>query len=73
MVNGSGNDDFVVVDALVGYRFPKRFGIASLEVNNLFDTEFHYQDNTFRYFEDRPSTARFIPERTIMGRITINF
>jgi outer membrane receptor protein involved in Fe transport len=68
-----GSDDFLVVDALVGYRFPKRFGIASLEVNNLFDTGFHYQDDSFREFRDEPSISRYIPERTIMGRITINF
>jgi opacity protein-like surface antigen len=71
--NGSGSDDFVVVDALVGYRFPKRFGIASLEVNNLLDTGFNYQDDSFRNFRDEPSVSRYTPERTIMGRITVSF
>jgi tetratricopeptide (TPR) repeat protein len=69
----SDHDDFVVVDALVGYRFPKRFGIASLEVNNLFDTGLHYQDDSFRYFRDDPMISRYTPKRTIMGRITISF
>jgi outer membrane receptor protein involved in Fe transport len=73
LTNGSGSDDFVLVDALVGYRFPKRFGIASLEVNNLFDTSFNFQDDSFREFRDEPSIARYIPERRITGRITINF
>jgi outer membrane receptor protein involved in Fe transport len=68
-----GSDDFVVVDALVGYRFPKRFGIASLEVNNLFNTGFHYQDDSFRNFKDEPLSPRFVPERAVVGRITINF
>jgi outer membrane receptor for ferrienterochelin and colicin len=67
------SDDFVVVDALVGYRFPKRFGIASFQVNNLFNTDFHYQDNSFREFNNQPTISRYVPERTIMGRITINF
>jgi tetratricopeptide (TPR) repeat protein len=72
-VESDDNDDFVVVDAVVGYRFPKRFGIASLEVNNLFDTGFHYQDDSFRNVRDEPSISRYIPKRTIMGRVTINF
>jgi opacity protein-like surface antigen len=71
--NGSGSDDFVVVDALVGYRFPKRFGIASLEVINLFDTGFNYQDDNFRYFRELPIISRYTPERAVIGRITVNF
>jgi outer membrane receptor protein involved in Fe transport len=66
-------DDFIVVDTLVGYRFPKRFGIASLEVDNLLDTEFRYQDNNFRDFRDEPVVPRYFPKRAILGRITINF
>jgi hypothetical protein len=69
----SDQDDFVVMSALVGYRFPKRFGIASLEVNNLLDNSFRYQDDSFRYFREDPTISRYIPKRTIMGRITINF
>jgi outer membrane receptor protein involved in Fe transport len=68
-----GHDDFVVVDAAIGYRFPKRFGIATLSVNNLFNTHFNYQDDSFREFTDQPALPPYIPERTIMGRITINF
>ena len=68
-----GSDDFAVVDAMVGYRFPRRFGIASLEVNNLLGTSFNYQDDSFREFRDEPSISRYIPERTIMGRIAISF
>jgi outer membrane receptor protein involved in Fe transport len=67
------SDDFVVVDALVGYRLPKRFGIASLQVNNVFDTDLHYQSNSFREFRDEPAISRYVPKRTIVGRITINF
>jgi outer membrane receptor protein involved in Fe transport len=73
LANGSGSDDFLVVDALVGYRLPKRIGIASLAVYNLFDTSFNYQDDSFREFRDEPSISSYVPERTIMGRLTISF
>jgi tetratricopeptide (TPR) repeat protein len=68
-----GEDSFVVVDVGIGYRFPKRFGIASLTVNNLFDEGFQYQDDSFREFGDEPTIGPYIPERTIMGRVTLNF
>jgi hypothetical protein len=78
MVSGGnraeGDDSFVTVDAAVGYRFPHRYGLASLEVKNVFDNGFRYQDNSYREFgEGRPSVSRFIPERTILARVTLNF
>ena len=69
----SGEDDFFVVDLAVGYRFPKRYGIASLGIKNLFDEEFNYQDNSFREFSSEASTGPYFPERMIMGQVTINF
>jgi tetratricopeptide (TPR) repeat protein len=73
--NGAeGDDSFVTVDASVGYRFPNRRGLVSLAVNNVFDNNFSYQDNSYREFgEGRPSVSRFIPERTILARVTLNF
>ena len=47
-----GRSDFFVVDASVGWRFPKRLGIASLTVYNLFNEKFFYQDDNFREFRD---------------------
>lgn len=68
-----GHDLFTVVDAAIGYRLPKRLGVMSFEVRNLFDRRFKYQDNSFREFErDVPSISRFTPERTVFGRITFN-
>ena len=61
------------VDATIGYRFPRRLGIASLSVSNLFDTSFRYQDDSFREFGDRPSIGPYIPDRQIVGRITLNW
>jgi tetratricopeptide (TPR) repeat protein len=68
-----GEDDFFVVDVGIGYRFPDRLGIASLQVNNLFDEGFRFQDDTFREFRDEPTIGPYIPERTILGRVTLNF
>jgi hypothetical protein len=69
----SGDEDFVVVDASIGYRFPQRRGMLSLVVKNLFDTEFMYQDDSYREFRDEPSTGPYFPERTVMGRFTLSF
>jgi tetratricopeptide (TPR) repeat protein len=68
-----GDDDFTLTDISVGYRLPKRMGIASLSVQNVTDREFDYQDDSFREFQDEPSTGPYIPDRTVMGRVTINF
>lgn len=69
----SGDDNFVLVDASIGYRFPKRLGILSLAVLNLFDTDFQYQDDSYREFRDEPSTGPYFPQRTVMGRFTLSF
>jgi len=66
-----GQDDFVVVDATVGWRFPKRFGIASVTVYNIFNEAFRYQDDNFREFRDEPSSGPYIPERRVVGRATL--
>lgn len=68
-----GDDTFFLVDAAIGYRFPQRSGIASLEVRNLFNTGFKYQDDSFREAREAPPVSRFVPERTILGRLTLNF
>lgn len=68
-----GDDNFTVVDLGLGYRFNNRTGIATLSVQNLFDQDFNYQDDSFRSFQDEPASGPYIPDRTIMGRITLNF
>ena len=66
-----GQDDFVVVDAAMGYRLPKRIGVVSLEGRNLLDENFQYQDDNFRIAE--PTSPRFIPERSVLVRVTLSF
>jgi TonB dependent receptor len=62
----SGSDTFWVADVGLGYRFPKRWGLASIEVRNLFDENFQFQDTD-------PGDPRLGPERTIFRRLTITF
>ena len=68
-----GDDNFFVVDVAVGYRLPKRRGLISLAVKNVFDEEFMFQDNSFREFSEAAVTSPLIPDRTILGRITLSF
>ncbi|MBC2711192.1 MAG: TonB-dependent receptor [Desulfosarcina sp.] len=60
------SDQFWVVDAAVGYRLPKRYGIISLETKNLFDEGFRFQDTD-------PSNPEIVPERSILLKITLVF
>jgi hypothetical protein len=59
----SGGDDFFLLDAGISYRFPRRYGIASVGVTNLTDQRFRYQETDFR-------NASIIPSRTFLGRLT---
>jgi len=66
------SENFALFNAGLGYRFPKRWGIIALQINNLLDKKFHYQDNSFRS-ADQSVNPLYIPERTIFGRLVINF
>ena len=68
-----GSDDFFLVDVAAGYRFPKRRGIASISVVNLFDKEFDYQDDSYREFRGESSTGPYFPDRIIRASVTLNF
>jgi len=72
-VDTSDDSDFTVGDISIGYRFPRRMGIASLSVQNVTDQDFDYQDDSYREFQDEPSTGPYIPDRSIMARVTLNF
>jgi tetratricopeptide (TPR) repeat protein len=68
-----GHDSFFVVDLGIGYRFPDRLGIASLQVQNLLDEGMEYQDDSYREFQEEPSVGPYFPDRTILGRVVFNF
>jgi tetratricopeptide (TPR) repeat protein len=61
-----GDDQFWVLDASIGYRLPKRWGLITLEGRNLFDEEFNFQDTD-------PSNPVIFPECFIFGRFTLAF
>jgi outer membrane receptor protein involved in Fe transport len=71
--DGQGQDTFFLVDAAVGYRSPKRAGLASLGVRNIFDTDFYYQDDSYRETSVEASTGPYFPVRTVMGTLTLSF
>jgi outer membrane receptor protein involved in Fe transport len=62
----SGDDQFWVVDASIGYRLPKRYGIITLEARNLFDEDFKYQ-------EIDSANLRIYPDSIIFARFTLAF
>jgi tetratricopeptide (TPR) repeat protein len=60
------DSEFFVVDASIGYRLPKRFGLIEIEARNLFDDGFRFQDTD-------PQNPRITPGRLIVGKWTFNF
>ena len=80
--NASGTEEFVTLDLAIGYRLPQRLGFVSVAISNLFDTEFRYQDNSFRTENSEPrdpqtpdltSFSTFTPDRTIFAGVTLSF
>lgn len=71
--SAEGTSSFNLLDASIGYRLPKRIGIVSIQATNLLNNTFDYQDDSFREFTLDQRVSRYIPERGIMGRATLNF
>jgi tetratricopeptide (TPR) repeat protein len=69
-----GHDSFVLADAAVGFRFPERRGLVSVQILHVFDKSFSYQDDSFRTFgNSAPTASPFLPERTFLASVTLNF
>jgi tetratricopeptide (TPR) repeat protein len=67
-----GNEDYVLLDLSLGYRLPGRRGVVLLEVRNLTNQGFDYQDDNFiRRVELAP--AGIFPERTAWVRVSLQF
>jgi outer membrane receptor protein involved in Fe transport len=62
----------LLVDLAGGYRLPNRRGIIAVEVANLFDTRLSFQDESFRSSRDE-ANPRFLPSRTFLATVTLNF
>jgi hypothetical protein len=71
--NGPGTtvedrSDFALVDFSLGYRLPGRHGLISLDVRNLFDSRFGFEDTDFA---GNPRVPLFQPGRTFMLRFAL--
>ncbi len=62
----AGDSDFMLLDASVSYRLPKRYGIVSVAGTNLTDRRYNYFDFDFR-------NPMFQPSRAVFARITLSF
>jgi tetratricopeptide (TPR) repeat protein len=62
----AGEDRFWVVDASFRYRFPERRGLFSIEVKNIFNQKFNYQNMDLAH-------PLIYPKRLILARFTIGF
>ncbi len=58
-----GKGTFATVDMGIGWRYPGRPLIATLEAQNLLDLHFHYQDTDLL-------NQRLFPRRTFLARVT---
>jgi outer membrane receptor protein involved in Fe transport len=67
----SFTSSFILLDAALGYRLPKSYGLISVEVKNLLDKQFQFRDRQFQMEEQR--MPDFIPERTFFVRATLNW
>ena len=56
-----------LLDGFVGYRLSQRRGLFTVEVNNLLDERFSYQDESFRTAE-LPNPIR-LPTRSVLARL----
>ena len=67
----SEDDNFWVVDTSIGYRLPKRYGIISVDIRNLFDQDFKFHDVDFQSGNARNSWIQ--PDRIVLVRLTLSF
>ena len=70
---GNEKDEFALLDAAIGYRFPQRYGIVSFEVGNIFDEDFSFLGIESRTSDELASKPLFFPERTVLLRLTLSF
>lgn len=66
-----GSENFVMVNASIGYRLPNGMGVLSLEAQNLLDQDINFQDRTS--VRDIFAVPRFAPDLTLFARATIRF
>ena len=60
------DEDFWITDIDIGYRLPRRYGLISLSIRNLFD-------ESAQFVETDAFVQRFSPERFVFGRLSLVF
>jgi hypothetical protein len=60
----NGADNFWLFDAAISYRFPKRYGILTVGVTNLFDKKFNYADRDM-------NNPHIMPDRFVFCKVTL--
>ena len=65
-ITEDGQDNFWLMDALIGYRLPKRYGFITVGASNLFGEEFQYYDTD-------PKNPRIQPTRSVYAKLTLAF
>jgi hypothetical protein len=63
----NADNTFWLVDAAIGYRLPKRYGLITAGVTNLFDND------DFNYWEVDPNNSRIQPDRQAFIKVTLAF
>jgi Tfp pilus assembly protein PilF len=61
-----GEDNFIVYDLSLNYRFPQRRGSMSLNIDNVFDESFRFQDHD-------PENSSIVPERMMSLRFSLSY
>ena len=67
------DDQFVLLDASVGYRLPMRLGIFSINVRNLLDEDFSLHGVGGSRTPRQEESPLFLPERTVFAQFTLAF
>ena len=66
------DDHFVMTNANLGYRLPRRHGELRFEIRNMFNQQFNYQD--LNQFKSEPRLDnRYPPERQILATLKLFF
>ncbi|OEU81005.1 MAG: hypothetical protein BA872_05200 [Desulfobacterales bacterium C00003060] len=76
----SDDDKFWVIDASIGFRLPNQRGLITIEVRNLFDESFKFQDTDivsidhgYGVYSTLPLNPLISPERMILAKCTLTF
>jgi len=62
----SDSNAFWIADVMIGYRLPRRLGTLAIEVRNLFDERFQFQETDL-------FSRQFARERVILARASLAF